>query len=300
MGRLAKFFVISLSLIMPILGASAACPPEGWSRERLEVLKAANFEIADIATREGFAEAVIACVASPDPFMRDVVAYEALAHMLGANQLRAETKIRIARDLLARLGSRDPAGFEAPFAALLLADIVGADGTTRYLPDPLRDEIADAAASYVAGVRDYRGFDEREGWRHGVAHGADLLMQLARNPHLTDSARLARIRDAVAAQVAPPGHFYIYGESERLMQPVIMLSRRGLFTEAEWNSWFGQLAAPAPLASWDEAFRSQAGLARRHDLRAFLYAVWLNARINTNPADDILLSGTEAALRSVP
>jgi hypothetical protein len=280
--------------------AEGTCPPEGWDRARLTALKAADFEIPEPALRRSFARSVIACVAAPDPFLRDGIAFEALSHMLRADQLDTETKVAIARDLLSRLGSHDAAGFEAPFAALLLADVVRADGVQRYLPDALRADIADAAASYVTAVRDYRGFDEREGWRHGVAHGADLLMRLAHNTHLDDRARLERLRDAVAAQVAPLGHFYIYGEPERLMQPVVMLARRGLFTEADWTAWFARLAEPTPFASWDEAFRSQTGLARRHDLRAFLYAVWLNARINQDGTDDVLLPGAEAALRALP
>ena len=36
-------------------------------------------------------------------------------------------------------------------------------------------------------VRDYRGFDAKQGWRHGVAHGADLLLQLSRNRHAVDA-----------------------------------------------------------------------------------------------------------------
>lgn len=301
MRHVGRYLVACLALLSPSAAfAQNACPPDGWDRARLAALKNADFEIPDTALRLRFARSVVACVASPDPFLRDVIAFEALSHMLRADQLDTDTRIAIARDLLDRLDSRDPAGFEAPFAALLLSEIVRADGVRRYLPDPIRSEIADAAARYVAAVRDYRGFDEREGWRHGVAHGADLLMQLARDPNLNDPARLGRLRDAVAAQVAPPGHFYIYGESERLMQPVIMLARRGLYTEADWTAWFASLTRPAPLASWDEAFRTQAGLARRHNLRAFLYAVWLNARINQDAADDILLPGAEAALRALP
>lgn len=295
-------WVVACLALLPLSAALAqsACPPDGWDHARLVALKEADFEIPDTAQRLSFARSVVACVASPDPFLRDGIAFEALSHMLRADQLDTGTKIAIARDLLDRLDSRDPAGFEAPFAALLLSEIVRADGVRRYLSDAIRSGIADAAASYVAAVQDYRGFDEREGWRHGVAHGADLLMQLGRDPNLNDPARLGRLRDAVAAQVAPTGHFYIYGESERLMQPVIMLARRGLFTEADWTAWFASLVRPAPFASWDEAFRSQAGLARRHNLRAFLYVVWLNARINKDTTDDVLLAGAEAALRALP
>lgn len=281
-------------------GVAAACPPAGWDRARLEALKKAQYAIADQAEREGFAEAIVACVASPDPFLRDGIGFEALSHWFRAERLDDAVKVRIARDLLRRLSSRDPAGFEAPFAALSLAEVVRADRVKAYLPSDLRVAIGEGAVTFVAGVRDYRGYDEREGWRHGVAHGADLLMQIARNPAYADRAYLGRVLDAVGAQVAPAGHFYIYGEPERLMQPIIFLAQRKVFTEAEWTAWFARVSDPAPLASWDAAFTSQRGLAKRHDTRAFLSSVWLNAKISASGDDDVLLAGAEAALRKVP
>jgi hypothetical protein len=112
-------------------------------------------------------------------------------------------------------------------------------------------------------VRDYRGFDEREGWRHGVAHGADFALQLALNPAL-DRAALDRLLGAIASQVVPRGgHFYVYGEPERLAAPVLYIGKRNLHDVDEWRKWFAALAEPKPLASWRDAFKSQAGLAKR-------------------------------------
>lgn len=291
-------FAVSMALLW-VAGAAQACPPDGWDRARLLALKAASFEIADAGERERFAESVVACVASSDPFLRDWVAFDALSHMFRKEQLSDSGKIRIARDLLRRLTSREPLGFEAPFAALVLAEVVRADRVKAYLPSDLRTAIGEGAVTFVAGVRDYRGFDEREGWRHGVAHGADLLMQIARNPAYADRAYLGRLRDAVAGQVAPAAHFYIYGEPERLMYPVVFLAQRKVFTADEWAAWFARVSDAAPLASWDDAFASQKGLAKRHNTKAFLYTVWLNAKISENSDDDVLLAGAEAALRKV-
>ncbi len=279
-------------------GAAMACPPAGWDRTGLEGLKAASFEIADAGERERFAEGVVACVASRDPFLRDGVAFEALSHMFREEQLSDAVKIRIARDLSRRLSSREPNGFEAPFAALVLAEVVRADGLKPYLPGDLRAAIGEGAVMFVAGVNDYRGFDERDGWRHGVAHGADLLMQIVRNPKYDDRAYLGRLRDALGGQVAPAGHFYIYGEPERLMFPVVFLARRKVFTVDEWGAWFERVTGDAH--SWADVFASQKALARRHNTKAFLYAVWLNAKISENGDDDVLLAGAEAALRKVP
>ena len=127
-----------------------------------------------------------------------------------------------------------------------------------------------------------------------VAHGADLLPQLSLNPAF-GKVELERIAGAVAAQVAPEGHFYIYGESERLARPIIYMAQRGLIGETEWAAYFAQW----PNAG-EELFASQAGLARRHNISAFLHTIWLNARLSANTADDALLPGAEAALRAMP
>jgi hypothetical protein len=258
-----------------------------------------KFEIADVTARERFAGAVVACLASPDPELRDGIAFEALSHMLRQEQLGTEVRLSIAQDLLGRLRGADGAGFERPFAALVLAEIVRADRVKAYLPNAMREAIAADAVSYVRGVKDYRGFDEREGWRHGVAHGADLLMQIARNPNFAAPDLAAKIRDAVGAQIAPPGHFYIYGEPDRLMQPIVALAQRKAFDAAAWSAWFVDLAKPAPLATWGDAYRSQTGLARLHNLRAFLTSVLVTARLSENADDDVLLAGAEAALREM-
>ena len=111
---------------------------------------------------------------------------------------------------------------------------------------------------------------------------------------------LTRIRDAVAGQIAPDGHFYIYGEPERLARPILIMARRGVFTAEEWSAWFTQISAPAPLASWSEAFSSQAGLAKKHNTAAFVYVLWANASLSQDVGVRALMPGAEAALRALP
>lgn len=300
MKRLLLAATFALSACATAEAQTATCPLAGYDRARLEALRAAEFEIADTRERERFARALAACVASPDPFLRDRIAYEGLTRMLRGEQLSVRVRTHLTNDLLARMESDDPQGFEQPFAALVLSELVRADRINGYYTDAMYDDIVARSAHYFSSVRDYRGFDETEGWRHGVAHGADLLMQIALDPNFNEPAHMIAIRDAIATQIAPDGHFYIYGEPERMMRPILFLARRNVFTEAEWTAWFAQIAEPAPLASWSEAFSSQAGLAKRHNTQAFLQAVWINARLSENTDDDVLLPGAEAALRALP
>src|SRR5262249_4854530 len=131
------------------------------------------------------------------------------------------------------------------------------------------------------------------------AHGADLLMQLALNPAF-GKPELTRIRDAVATQIAPVGHFYLYGEGERLANPILYIAGRNVFSADEWGAWIGAIANPAPLASWNDAYTSQAGLARVHDVKAFLFPLFIIARGSENPGLAALTPSAEAAVKALP
>lgn len=298
MNRIARC-LLALSLSASSWAAHAGCPPEGPARESLRALKGDGFAVADAASRQALALALVDCLADPDPALRDGVAYEGLSAWLRADALDAATRHALLEDLLPRIaaGAPDPDGFGAPFAALVLSEVARTDRIQAWLTPEQRNALVEAAAGYVQGVRDYRGFDAAQGWRHGVAHGADLLMQLALNPAL-DKPQLDRILAAVASQVAPSTHAYAHGESERLVRPVLFVLQRGLHDDAQWSAWVAGIASPAPLASWSEAFASAPGLARRHNLRLFLFALYAMLREVDKPALEARVPPVLAALQS--
>lgn len=274
--------------------AGSACPPKGETRASLSALKATDWRIDDDAARDAFARAIASCLASPDPALRDGVAFEALQSLLRSGKVSPAAMNDLHTDLTAMLKGPEGRGFARPFAALALSEIARADRVAPFLAPERRAALLDAAIAFLDGHGDFRGFDERVGWRHGVAHGADLLMQLSLNPAL-GKPELLRIRDAVARKISPPGHAYVFGESERLARPILFIARRGVFTGAEWTAW------QAEAARMDgDAFGSSAALARRHNISAFLSSLYINVTLGTDTADDVLLPGTAAALRALP
>ena len=279
--------------------ARAACPPAGYDRARLEALNADNWTIANARARNAFALALTDCLADPNPVFRDDLAYKGFFALLRHRQLTNATMLALADDLEARLSAPQGEGFERPFAALILSEVARADRVEPFMSAERRGQLLDASLAWFANIGDYRGFDDQYGWRHSVAHGADLLLQLSLNPAFA-KPELTRIRDAVATQISPANHFYIYGEGQRLANPIIYIAARGVFTEAEWTAWLGQVASPAPLASWNDAFAHNADLARLHDVAQFMQALYLVAKLDQTPADDALVPGAEAAIRSLP
>ncbi|MGD8383840.1 MAG: DUF2785 domain-containing protein [Lysobacterales bacterium] len=283
MKRAIAFWAFIIIVLPGSAPAGEGCPPRGYTRGQLLDLKQAGFDIGKDAARNTLALGLAACLSDPDPDIRDGVAFEALAHWMRKGQLTERTRLGLYHDLLGQLRSDgDANGFQRPFAALVLAEVARTDRIRAWFTRAMRTRLVDAAARYLAGVRDYRGFSDSEGWRHGVAHGSDLVLQLVLNPKV-NAAQVRQLMAAVASQVAPRGPvFYVFGEPERLARAAYYAYRRGVLDDAAWAAWFDSATNPSPLPDWRAAYASRAGLARRHNTLAFLRALYLDANGDTD------------------
>lgn len=273
------------------------CPPAGWTAESLATLKQNEFALPDADRRNALVLGMVDCLGYPDPTLRDGVAFEAIGVWLRKGDMSPES-LRTLRDrLYAALDGSDASGFRSPFAALALSEVARTDRIAAWMTDQERAAMVDRAATYLESVRDYRGYNDLEGWRHGVAHGSDWLMQLALNPKL-DAPQLARITDAVATQVLPSQpHAYVFGEPARLARPVLFAAQRELRDEAAWTTWFAMLTTR--LAD-PKTPRDTAWYARQHDLMAFLQAVYVEADVSSDVRMKVVLPGVVAALKAMP
>ena len=294
----AATFVLAGILLAAAAGAQT-CPPAGMSREQLADLKAHEFALPDDARRQSLALDLLACLGSPDPQLRDGIAFEALSTWMRGKKVSAATVGTMLDRLLPQLAPNyaDPAGVQRPFAVLVLAEVARFDRVEPFTTDRQLQQLVDASTRYLQSVRDYRGFDEHEGWRHGVAHASDVMLQLAVNPR-TSKAQLDQMLTAIAAQIAPAGeHYYIYGEGNRLAQAVFYIAKRKLHTPDEWRKWFEQIAAPAPLANWGDAWTSQRGIAKHHNTWAFLTSLYVYVRESGADFQELVLPSIVAAIK---
>ena len=286
-------------LLLGFAGATAAaCPPAGMSKASLETLKAADWNVADEARRQALALELLDCLGAPDPALRDDLAFEAISHWARAKQLSVATLQSMHAALVPQLapGAPDDAGFRRPFSALTLAEVARADRVQPFLSTAERRDLIGVATTYLASVRDYRGFAATEGWRHGVAHGADLMLQLSLNPAI-DRTQIDAILAAIASQTMPPGaHFYVYGEGDRLMTPVFYIGRRDALSAEEWSAWFAALGAQRVKAEP----ATQASLAARHNLGQFLLELYASIRESGTPEMQArMLPGVIAAIKTL-
>ncbi len=285
-------------LLMLAVAPAMACPPPGYDKPALQALKENRFAVADPARRRELAQALVGCLGDPDPELRDGIAFEALSQWMRADAFEAAQMGALRDRLHGLLDGPEGEGYARPFAALVLSEVARTDRIKPWMSAAERAAMVDKAAAYVEGVRDYRGYDDVQGWRHGVAHGADWLMQLALNPAL-DRAQADRILAAVAAQAVPAsGHAYVFGEPERLARPVLFVAQRGLHSDAEWAAWFAALVPR--IGDAKQAYRNVAWLARRHDLSGLLQNIYLQAGNSQDPKIRTLQPAVLAAIKAIP
>ena len=282
----------------PVAGAPACIIPESMQTPG-DTRFGALLDL-DAARKAAFVLTLPDCLENPDPAVRDGYAFEMLSAALRGGEIDPGTLRVLRGGLLARLADADgdANGFRGPFAALALAEVARTDRLDTWMSETERSELIRAADTFLAGLTDYRGYSDTEGWRYGVAHTADLLMQLSLNPQLTKPQAEA-ILAAITQKVGTSNHAYIFGESERLAAPVMYLAQKELFSQEDWEAWFtGLWPAEDPLR--EVAYSSEAALAKLHNLRAFSEAVYVSAAASHEATYDPVKAGAFALLNSLP
>ena len=161
------------------------------------------------------------------------------------------------------------------------------------LSDEERAGLVNQGTRWLAEWRDVRAFDEKQGWRHGTAHGADLMLQLALNKRLTRPQADA-VLAAIAVQALPTGdNAWRHGEPDRLAAPVFYLAQGSLLDAADWERWLVGLAMKRQRTPINGI-----ALAQKHNLSAFLNGLYVATQESgTPPQKERLLPGLRKALR---
>ena len=159
-------------------------------------------------------------LASADPVLRDEVAYSAAETWIRAGKVSASELRRLIDLWFANsadgLGSTgDDRVFKRTFSALCLSLIAARDVAEPFLEAAEVDTFFVRTLDYFERERDLRGFDPVKGWMHSVAHTADVLKFLARNPKLAagaDRRLLAAVREKIDASPT----VFTWGEMDRV------------------------------------------------------------------------------------
>lgn len=176
---------------------------------------------------------------SADPAERDEVAYLAMVHRIGSGAEDADL-VGLGDQMAGRL--KDPQIQARTFAALILAEVVERDmATGRATGEAVARWLAAFAAWYPA-ERDLRGWDERLGWLHAVAHGADALAGFGRSPRLGRDDLRILLGVAAERMLAETDYVWRDQEEDRLAYALTLVLSRTELGEDDSVSWLAPVS----------------------------------------------------------
>jgi hypothetical protein len=262
-----------------------------WSALRATRFNAPSAQVMPLALEAA------TLLGSPDPELRDTIAYEALATWIYKDQRLAPEELQQLRVLLAAnarrgLGEQDGDGlFLRSFSILVLSVLAAEDLKKPYLDTQQFDSLVDLAVEELGRERDLRGYVPGKGWGHATAHCADLLKFLSRSRWLRADQQ-ARIVDAVAERLRTAGQVFVWGEDARLAAALTSLARRADADPGPFEAWFARLREEHA-AVWAGPFEPARYVPVRAQLNA-LNALAANLEADTGPGAAI-----RTALRSL-
>ena len=123
------------------------------------------------------------------------------------------------------------------FAPLILAAAVERDRAVCVLDCATVHRWREAFAAWWPAETDIRGWDERLGWLHAVAHGADLAGALGASPRL-GVPDLTGLLDLVGRRMVTPTEYrYAQMEEDRIARALARILARPQLTEADATGW---------------------------------------------------------------
>jgi len=170
---------------------------------------------------------------STDPELRDGLIYPLLVKIIESDILSPERLNHIMetcldeRHLFYRLGERGDSVFMRSFSSLAIAALLTADAEKPFLDRDIFSTITDKIIWYIEGETDTRGYVEEKGWAHSIAHSADMLMALVKNPSFSPN-KFSSILNAIENCIFKENAAYVDGEDERLIVSIKTMIDKGL------------------------------------------------------------------------
>ena len=228
---------------------------------------------------EQLTDELLGFLSSSDSELRDEFGFSILGNWIYVRHLYGPQRLRsmissLTTSLQVGLGeSETPTVFGRSFSALILSVITDYDLEHSFLSAAELSELLKSTLGYFHLEQDWRGFVPGQGWAHSVAHTADVLSNLAKNPNL-DAANLERILNAIAAKLTTPDSPVLaHHEASRLAVAAHNVIARGLLAPKMLHAWLDGM--PDTLYPRSQADLERGDVAARANCEAFLSSLYL-------------------------
>lgn len=179
-------------------------------------------------------KSMIKHIGSADGELRDQLIYSSFYQLIiEKNQLEHELLVELLdfclSDLLFKgIGENGTdTVFTRSFTTLLIALILYRDNEDNFLSQSMVYKIKEKLIYYINFEKDLRGYVSEKGWAHSIAHAADTIDELVKNPKISHEFYL-EILKPLWNKIFVSNSVYVHDEDERILVPIIEMLDNGL------------------------------------------------------------------------
>jgi len=225
------------ALLFAVLLASCAissAQSAQHDRNFWRAIAAAKYAVPEGESPDALSHELSGLLASPDPELRDDLAYSILTRWIYRLKLLSQPALLSLTDewranLKDGLGEQGTSSvLKRSFSALMLSSMAHREAKAPFMGADRYHALVAEAIAYLNAERDLRGYDAQLHWIHATAHTADLLGALADSPLLTKD-EAANILVAIDSRLASAPDVYTQGEQDRLAAALVSVVRRADF-----------------------------------------------------------------------
>jgi hypothetical protein len=240
-GSLIRSVLLTSFLLSAITSAQTQHDRQFW-----RAIAKNHYAVPEYESIDALAHELSGQLASPDPELRDELAYSILTTWIyRKNGLSPETLISLTDEWRANLKDRlgesgTNSVLKRSFSALMLSSMARREAKLPFMGAERYHSLVAEAVAYLQAERDLRGYDAQLHWIHATAHTADLLAALAQSSLLTKD-EAGRILQSIDARFTTAPQVYTQGEQDRLAVAVVKVIERKDFDETTFQPWLGHI-----------------------------------------------------------
>jgi Protein of unknown function (DUF2785) len=241
MIKTAVALALLITIVCPILSAAEGQHDRGFWR----AITKQRYAVREGESADALAHELSALLGSPDPELRDDLAYSILATWIHHGFLTTPALVSLTDEWRGNLGhglgeTGTNSVLQRSFSALCLSEMAKREAKAPFLGAERYHALVAEAIRYLQSEQDLRGYDRQLHWIHATAHTADLLAALAESPLLTKE-EAAGILQAIAARLSSAPQVYTQGEQDRLAVAVVAVIGRKDFDTTAFEPWLVHL-----------------------------------------------------------
>ena len=216
--------------------------------EKLRTIKKEEYKLDKKENALELALIMLRYVGDTDSELRDDLIYSVMSNWIvndvfSADELYKILKISLDDSyLFYNIGNIGDSVFTRSFSMLIVAAVLYAHRKSNFLTKEDLGIVKNKLIYYMRKEKDLRGYVDKKGWAHSVAHASDALDEIVQCREI-DKEDLREILNIIHEKVEVDYYIYIHDEDERMITAAMSILNREILSESEIISWiegFGQ------------------------------------------------------------